>query len=203
MIQTETKYILGGGFASKSRDGGLGFYSEIARDTPASANVLDVMYAVKPSEKDSSRMRNQKLFNSLLPDRQFEFETADLSIIDKQLERSNIIFLYGGSAEPLVSVLSHITSLGDKLRGKTVVGVSAGAYAISTYFLKVNEVGNISFETGLGLLPITTVTHYRSSFYEQKFPETFSWKAVDETLAKYEVRYESLCLKEGEFRVFK
>lgn len=198
----KTKIILGGGFASKSPDGGRSLYDDIVRDLPDPIRVLNVVFALPESKWEHTEIKNENLFQKLVPNRQIQSELANYNDFPDQVKRSDVVFLHGGDPEKLKDKLNKIEGLNTLLKGKRIVGISAGAYALSAFYIKVDENGEVSLEKGLGYLPIKTVVHYRSSFYVSKFPDVFSWDKVDQLLNKVEPGYRSVLLREGEYEIF-
>ena len=197
-----TKFILGGGFARKSPDKGQALYNEIVKDLPDSLIVLAVLYALPKKDWDGTIKRNESLFSSLVPNKEVEFHIANLETIKSQIMSADIVFLHGGTASSLIESLENVPNLREALKGKVVVGVSAGAYALSELYLEVSNEGGIKLREGLGFLPLSMVTHYGSNFYENKYPGVFNWKLVDELLTKNSGNNEILTLKEGEYVIF-
>ncbi|GAB4218681.1 MAG: hypothetical protein Fur009_0750 [Candidatus Microgenomates bacterium] len=198
----KTKIILGGGFASKSPDGGRSLYEDIVRDLPDPVRVLNVVFALPESEWKRTEIKNENLFQNLVPNRQIQSELANYSDFRDQIQRSDVIFLHGGDPEKLKDKLKKIEGLNTLFKGKRIIGISAGAYVLSAFYIKVDENGEISLKKGLGYLPIKTVVHYGSSFYVSKFPDVFSWDKVDQLLNKVELGYRSVLLREGEHEIF-
>jgi len=106
--------------------------------------------------------------------RNLTFVTAKKEMLAEQLKQADIVFLRGGKTEPLLSALRSVPDLGKKLAGKTVVGESAGAYALSELFFSKSMGGVFQ---GLGFVPVKTICHFDGRHVEQlkdsKLPPAF------------------------------
>jgi len=78
-------------------------------------------------------------------------------VLSEQLKNADVIYLRGGSTPALKAVLGEIRDLVDLVKGKIVVGSSAGAYVLSKYYYTHER---DCIDKGLGILPIKTMCHY-------------------------------------------
>jgi peptidase E len=156
------KYILHGGYTSTDNELNRTFYREIARDVLDQGTILLCYFASKDEDntrrfnEDSEKIRQQssgKTFNFLLAE--------DENFIE-QLDRSDALYLRGGSTPRLLSILNKFSNLKGRLDNKTVVGSSAGAYVIGKYSAFHDDESGGKVREGLGLLPLRVVCHYES-----------------------------------------
>jgi peptidase E len=115
----------------------------------------------------------------------------------EQLKWADVVYFHGGTTFLLKEILDTFPELSSQLKGKVVVGSSAGANVLAgTYYSpKRDKVGK-----GLGFVPFASVVHYGAegdgevsldtARWQQVIERTQAAKAVDETL---------LLLPEGTF----
>jgi peptidase E len=77
-----------------------------------------------------------------------------------QIQTSDCIYIRGGVDEPLKNILSCLDSFGKLIKGKLVVGSSAGANILSKYYWRNSK---NCIEEGLGILPIKVFCHYNET----------------------------------------
>ncbi|MFH1826990.1 MAG: Type 1 glutamine amidotransferase-like domain-containing protein [bacterium] len=77
--------------------------------------------------------------------------------LKKQIRSSELIYILGGENKSLKNVLKKVKDLKELFKGKVIVGSSAGAYVLSTYYYSDEDKGIFS---GFGILPIKVIGHY-------------------------------------------
>jgi peptidase E len=118
-------------------------------------------------------------------DKILSFEIADESSLISQIQHADILYLMGGVSLKLLETLKPFDNLRQVLEGKIIVGESAGANVLSSYFYTPSA---DQVSPGLGFVPVKTIPHY-----------------VDEYAGKLDNVAENiplLKLKEYEFKVF-
>ena len=195
----KTKFILAGGFAGRSPDGGAAFCREVTAGLSAPVRVCECLFALPLENWHDSLSADREFFRRALPDVPLEFVRADQSSFLRQIEESDVIYFRGGSTEKLMRTLDSIDGWSDAIHGKTVVGSSAGAYMLSRHYLDMNNPGDLL--CGFGLVPVTLVAHYRSSaatdgYIARKLPD---WDEVDSEMSRMAGEAQVLKLREGEF----
>lgn len=198
-MSCETKYILGGGFMEKASDGGKSYCGEIVEGIKPPIKILECMFAIPKDSWQASIDKNKSLFSTVLPDLKTRFTIADRSEFVNQISEANVVIFRGGSTRLLLDSLDKFGNLATAFCTKTIVGLSAGAYALSKEFLEVSNEGDIGLGKGLAILPFRVIVHYRSRFYVDKFPFKFSWDKVDDLFGNSD---DNLKLKEGHFKVY-
>ena len=153
----KTKFILHGGYASRSNQKNDDFFKEILMDAPKNIKILLVYFA--EDESDFSRAQEEDIsqFEKNKGDKKLTFEIASTESFPQQIAQSDIIYLHGGKTLKLLEALKRWPNLRELLNGKIVAGESAGAYALSSYFYSKTEGG--LFE-GLGFVPVKIICHY-------------------------------------------
>ena len=154
-----TKYILHGGYTRIKNKFNEKFFKEILLDFKKSTHVLLVLFARPDSEWSALEKREKDHLAKSRPDLKLVFETANdkTDILERQIKYADVIYILGGENEPLQKQLRRVNYLKSLLKGKVVVGSSAGAYAFSKYYYSHEDKG--IFE-GLGILPIKVLAHY-------------------------------------------
>lgn len=200
-MNKETRVILGGGFLSKSQDGGKAFCEEVAKNHESPVRMLHVMFAQEENTWAATSARYTQLFETMVPQKKIESHTAEPVSLEGQIESADVVLFHGGSPALLLEFLTNPAVLKEALAGKTVVGISAGVYALSAFFLDVSPQGEPRAKEGLGVVPVKTATHHGSAFYPEKYPEVFTWEKADQVMQLAAPELEYLPLKEGAFAV--
>jgi peptidase E len=182
----KTKYILHGGDAQIINSDNDPFYAEILKDTPQNLKILFVYFGNDPERNEERKSGNIEQFNRVKEEKNIHYEIADEHNFIYQIEKSDIIYIRGGSTARLMATLSKFNNLREIFDGKIVSGESAGMNSISTYCF--SKSGGIM--KGLGILPIKTIPHYHGDAVGVK------------ELEKIAPDLESLYLPEFEFKVF-
>jgi len=154
----KTKYILHGGYTREDNSENTKFFSECFADTPNKTKVLVVLFA---SENDGSIEYYENFCKRLktFTDKDLEFIKANREDFASQIEQVNVVFLQGGDTNRILEALKSYPQLADMFKGKTIVGSSAGAYALANLGTSHEE---IYMREGLNILPLRVVCHYQS-----------------------------------------
>lgn len=155
-----TKYILHGGYTRQRNELNDKFFAEITKDVKENSKILLVYFATDESnyEEFSKQEKNNFLRNSKLKSLIFEIATKDNFI--EQIKESDVIYIRGGDTFKLLNILKQFPAFSNAIQGKIVVGSSAGAYILSTYFYSREK--KKVFE-GLKILPIATHCHHEGN----------------------------------------
>jgi len=157
-----TKYILHGGYTSTDNELNRTFYEEVARDVPDGGVILLCYFASQDVdnsgrfEEDSQRLKEQSRGKN------FAFLLANEENFIEQIKQSDALYIRGGSTPKLLEILKKYDKFKENLNGKTVVGSSAGAYAIGSYSAFHDDESGGKIREGLRLLPLRVVCHYES-----------------------------------------
>lgn len=182
-----TKYILHGGYTRIKNKSNEMFFKEILSSFKSKAKILLVLFAKSKDKWPVLEKREVDHLTKSRPDLKLEFEIANENpdTFERQIKHADVIYILGGENEPLQKILRRISNLKSLLEGKVIVGSSAGAYALSTYFYTHENKG--IFE-GLGILPIKTLAHY-SKKLENKLEELKNYKEHLKTYPIEETKY--------------
>jgi peptidase E len=188
-----TKYILHGGFSRKDNESNRAFFAELVHDVPQGGTVLLVYFASESGDNFDLRFENhQKQIASRAIGKSLNFVLAKESDFITQLQNADAVYFNGGSTTNLLAVLNKYSDFKELLKGKTVAGSSAGAYALAAYGTAHSEE---HMRIGLGYLPIRVVCHYESTELPPSKTSLEEIKQVNEEL-------ELVLLKDFEWRVF-
>jgi peptidase E len=124
-------------------------------------NVLIIPFARMKSEWEKVFEKYKKRYSSLSTKDSFVLAISNQSVLNKQIENSQIIFICGGSEVLLRRYLKSVSF--SSFENKVVVGVSAGANIFSRYYYS-NDRNKI--ESGIFKLPVKTLCHFTDQQYE-------------------------------------
>ncbi len=191
-----TKFILHGGYTSPDNELNRTFWEEITRDVPDGGTIMLCYFAshdIDNSERfkeDSQRLKEQS------HGKNFKFILASEENFAEQMKQSDAVHIRGGSTPKLLGILNKYPDLKESLKGKTISGSSAGAYAIGAYSAFHDDESGGKIRKGLGLLPLRVVCHYESKDLP---PNTEALKS----LMEMEQALDLVLLKDFEWRVFR
>lgn len=200
------RIILHGGFIEKATDGGAKFVETVLKpfEKHNEVKISLCLFARDPDTWRESANKEIEIFTKLYArENKLIFDlTAESDFLD-DITKSNILIIKGGDTEMLLKIFSKYNKeeISESFKGKTIVGYSAGTYALSKYYLKVSAEGEMSIGKGLGIVPIKTVSHFKSDFYPNKFPNKFNWRSAEKLIREYKPNLDIALLQEGEFRV--
>ncbi|OGG47405.1 hypothetical protein A3D66_00135 [Candidatus Kaiserbacteria bacterium RIFCSPHIGHO2_02_FULL_50_9] len=189
-----TKYILVGGYPTKTPDGGKAFAEELVKGFDEPVKILDCIFARPKDNWDKAYNEYREFFKAHLPGKKKEIILADPDTFAKQVTWADAIYLRGGETELLIAALNKNEEWRQKLDGKTLAGSSAGADAIAKYYYGLDS---LQVHEGLGLLPVKVLVHYRSDYNAPNV----DWNKAYSELNNYQEDLPLIALKEGEFKV--
>lgn len=184
-----TKFILHGGIRHGSQQllSEMSFFSEFIKDLPKHARVLCVYAAIDSDRWEDEFKREQEKISALMGLNAVELELGsnDAQELAEQIVRSDAVYFRGGySSELIKSTLMKVSNLRELLKNKIVAGSSAGAYALSKYYISVKGV----LGKGLDIVSCKVMAHYT----DERIAELEALKKYGEDLPLY-------ALKEGEY----
>ncbi|HXS14643.1 MAG TPA: Type 1 glutamine amidotransferase-like domain-containing protein [Candidatus Saccharimonadales bacterium] len=156
-----TKYVLHGGLA-KDKAYKQDFFDEIVSTlSQKSISVLYLSARINSEKKGEKTKQKQEEFRSFLPKKDITVVMVDENpekFLD-QTHAADIVYFGGGDTQQILNLLRQIPLdiLSQHLQNKIVVGVSAGANALSKYYFSAHRQ---QIEEGLGVLPIKVFCHY-------------------------------------------
>ena len=152
----ETVFYLHGGNTDKDTIDNKRLFTK-SLDVINAKNIL-VVYFAKPRDTwDAQYLYDKKKFSAFKKDKVVELASLDKAIFIKQVEAAEVIFIRGGDTDVLLTELKEISGLQDLIRGKVVIGSSAGALVFARYYWSNSK---SVIRNGLGILPIKLFCHY-------------------------------------------
>jgi peptidase E len=156
-----TKFILHGGASNRKSPENEKFYREIVDSVEKSdINILCIYFARPKHRWNDSFKENKEAFNSVDTQKTLNIQMATYEDFENQLTGADIVFINGGFRGHLKETLNSIENFKEKIQGKIVVGISAGANILATYYFS-QEAQNI--QEGAKILPIKMFCHYEKT----------------------------------------
>lgn len=196
LLKYMTKYILHGGFTRTDNEMNRAFFEEITRDIQDGGTILLCNFASKDKDNSYRIKEDGERIQQQSHGKNFKFLLANEKDFIKQLKQSNALYIRGGSTPKLLAILKQFSDFKENLNGKTIVGSSAGAYAIGSYSAFHDDESGGGVREGLGLLPFRVVCHYESLDLPPNPKALNTLKNICQDL-------ELVFLKDFEWKVFK
>jgi peptidase E len=189
-----TTCILHGGFNRKQNTLNESFYKEIASHTPEEGTVLYVYFATEvESEIDVRYREHQGRILAHSRDKHLKSKLATREAFTEQLKGADTVLINGGDPVKLMSALHAVPNIEELLRGKTLAGSSAGAYALSSYYYSLVPIPGVY--QGLGIAPVRVVCHL-----ESETPERVKGEDAIALLDRYPHELELVVLRDYEWK---
>lgn len=157
----KTKFILHGGCTSRDTEENRKFFLETVDSVKSDKVIILCVYFARPRQRwEESFEEDKAIFLSLGSQKKLDIRLATLDkaeLID-QIKISDVIFINGGMRGCLKETLENLENFPELIKGKVVVGISAGANILAKYYYSSVAQG---IREGIGLLPIKTFCHYR------------------------------------------
>lgn len=158
-----TTYILHGGKTSEKNERNKQFFEAIFKHVNKDKlHILVVYYARwwKRDEwplllkEDQAEFEKFKINNIKIS---FELASENVDEVLTQINKADVILIKGGDTQKLLLKLKKIKNFVKIIKGKLLVGSSAGALIFSSYYYS-ND--NKKVGKGLGILPLKMFVHY-------------------------------------------
>lgn len=194
---TQTIFILAGGNDKKSPDYGPQLSQQIAAYT-TQPKILSCFFSSEEEGWAEKAVEWQDWFadNFTQP---FTYDYARSDSLLAQIDAADIIYFHGGKTPLLCEKLPATQELKKHLRGKVVVGSSAGANMLSTYYWSSTRGGLCE---GLAIVDANVMVHYRAA-------DASGYKRTPEVWDQEEAEFQRRLgdgiitqLPEGQFVVF-
>ncbi len=153
-------FILHGGIGREESSPSPDFYATIlSRVNKVLLNIVCVYFARPRDNWVEAFKQDKRNFKKVSKNKTLNIEMANYktSEFKKQLESSDIIFVSGGRKGNLREKLQSVEGLKQIFSDKVVIGISAGANALSTFYYSP-VAGEV--REGIGILPIKLFCHY-------------------------------------------
>jgi len=154
----KTKFILHGGASSRKTPDNEKFYSEIVNSADKdTVNILCVYFARPEHRWDESFYEDKYSFENVDTNKTLKIQMAAYEDFRDQLTNYDVIFINGGFKGHLKETIESVGNFREFIKGKTVVGISAGANILATYYFSQAIDGIIE---GTAILPIKVFCHF-------------------------------------------
>lgn len=192
-----TTYILAGGLDRAHPE----YWDNLGKELKISRPVklLSCFFSM-PKQDWEEKFEGFKPFFMRAFGEDVEYELADPDKFIEQIQRSDVVYLHGGSSHRLKTVLARYGNLEAHFRGKTIIGSSAGANYLSAvgWSPSLREV-----IIGSGIVPWNVIVHYGSSFADDEVMGPIDWQEARRQLKGVLPQDSKITpLYEGEFIVY-
>lgn len=148
--------LLQGGKTSLPTARNQDFFQKVAK---LPSPILFVYFARYENEWEKKFAEDTARVQTLNTSIQCKLASSECNSFIEQLKHAPTVFIGGGSTAILKTKLEKIPSLANLLSNKFIVGTSAGACVLSTFY--VNDQQEIC--TGLGIIPLKVFCHYNDT----------------------------------------
>ncbi len=188
-----TKFVLVGGYPTKSEDEGQSFLNELVEGFDQPVHILICLFARPEDTWQEIFEKDKFLFASSLRQKVI-LELANTEHFKEQMQKSDVIYFRGGKTKKLLEAVKKYEGWEKELSGKTVAGTSAGVNFLAKYYYSLD---NLEVCPGLNILPVTALVHYLSDYNAPNV----DWDNAYQELKAVAPDSPVLTLKEGEFKV--
>lgn len=189
------KYILVGGYPFRVQDGGRALCQEMVSGLKGNIKILDCLFARPTETWEEVFAKDNFIFRKNLPDCSLQIELARVDQFTQQVQWADVVYLSGGETDDILRNLKVDLSWLKYIENKTIVGTSAGAYALSKYWHYLDK---LALGEGLGLINIKTIVHWQAN---ASYPSV-NWETIYDDLKQYREDLPILTLREGEYKVY-
>lgn len=159
-----TTLVLHGGFSITSpyEEHSGAFFRKIVELSKGPVKLCCIYFGTDEQKWESYFEQDKRLFQKEAKalHKEIFFELADTQNIEVQIKQSNTLYIRESSdIFKLQETLGRIDNLSALLQDKVVVGSSAGAYVLSTYYVS----RRFGLQEGLGIFPIKVSAHFEES----------------------------------------
>lgn len=156
--------------------------------------ILSCWFSV-PDERIEERVQAyQPVFTKYFP--ASEVVIADKKHFIEQISKVDIVYFHGGRTRQLLDAMEQYGDIEKELKGKFVIGSSAGANYLATTGISPST-GQIMH--GSGLSSVSVVVHYGSRGFENLAFDKMFWDEAVRNVEGVSKERVTLLLPEGEF----
>ena len=153
-----TKFILHGGYTSKKNYLNNNFFKETTKGLEGKVKILLVYFASEEFDYERKLEEDKDNFLRNSDNENLKFEIANKDNFIEQIKNSDVVYIRGGDTFKLLEILKSYPEFLKVIKGKIVVGSSAGAYVLSRIFYSRTKKEVLD---GLGILPIAIACHFK------------------------------------------
>jgi peptidase E len=185
-----TTFILHGGASSKKSESNNNFFLKVVNSVDKDNVCILCVYFARPEYRWRESFEEDKgIFTSLKTDKRLDLHLASLNNLADQIKKADIIFINGGRKGCLKETLEGLPNIKELIQHKVIVGISAGANMLSTYYYS-NVAEDI--RVGVGILPVKMFCHYT----EKSISDLDKLKHYKEDLPIYNIPEEQFVIIE-------
>lgn len=189
--------ILAGGSDTDYSDYWKGL-SEVVLREQKNPSILSCMFSLDRADRPLRHEVFDVIFRSYFGTK-CTIEYAGEGIFYEQISRADVIYLHGGVTEKLINAIPNVDGFKDAVKGKIVIGSSAGANFLSLAGFSPKRGEVIS---GSGLVSAGVVVHYGiTSFKDTTYSHEFWRTAAQKVREQLGAEFPLLLLPEGQFVV--
>ncbi len=165
-----TTYLLYGGKTSTSHHGVSNFFAQFTKlVNKDSVTILLCYFARERSTWQALIERDSNLIKRNTNKEIVILAAENPEDLFNKLEKSDVIYVAGGDAEPIEALYEQLVNLKSKLSGKVFAGSSMGAFIVAeSYVLSMSDQAENEVHKGLGLLPIQVLCHWDKEGKQEK-----------------------------------
>lgn len=191
----KTQYILHGGVTTKKCQSNDDFFKSFSSlVNKKRIKILLCYWALKKEKRQETFRRDKPKILKHSGEKEIEIEVVqNPKDFDKKINEADVFYIYGGKFDGLKDTIGKINDFKAKIKGKLVIGSSAGSFLLCKYSLNSFNFQKTEINEGLGLLPLNVLCHFD---IEKRAEEK-----VDKIL-KVAPQLPILTLDEGEFVSF-
>ena len=189
------KFILIGGYPFKAEDGGKAMCQEAVVGLTEPIKILLCVFARQKADWRQRFVYEATFFGNNLSGKKLDFKLADEDHFVEQIKAADVIYFSGGDTTELLNRVNKNPGWQEALKGKVVLGSSAGCDLLSKYNY---DTEHFRCEEGFGLVPVKTFTHYESEDYTPPI----GWESAHQELKDYKEDLPIWLLHEGEYKVY-
>jgi peptidase E len=165
-----TTFVLHGGETTKPHPENDRFFRCFTEFVEKEEVKILLCYFTKPEDDWETRMEAERKRIEAQTSKKVLLTIAkDPADLLEKMDAYDVLYVAGGNAEPIESMLPLLEGLKEKLEGKVYLGSSMGAFIVSSqYSLSFPTNTSIEVHYGLGLLPISTLCHWNIEKLREK-----------------------------------
>ncbi len=175
------------------------YFNELLEGQTGPVDFLWCFFATLPDPVEKRFEEYVDRYESILPTKlNFTHVCATLDDYEEQLEKADVVYIHGGSVEPLIEVFGK-HKLTDLFAGKSIGFTSASTIMMATHGWSCDSRQMID---GLGIVPMKVGVHFRSLYGSDDPRGPIDWDVAKAELDAYgDTTLPVHALEEGEFIV--
>lgn len=191
-----TTYILAGGNDRATEGYGKRLADELTQHC-SHPNILSCFFSAPEQEWPAKHAEWKKWFARNFTNG-FSYSYAEKDTFLRQIDRADVIYLHGGNTQLLFDTFPSVEDFVRHVKGKIVVGGSAGANILSKKYWSSTRAVPCK---GLGILDVNIMVHYGAAHHEGLTRTIEDWQREEAEFRAFVGDGEITRLPEGQFVV--